>query len=118
MWLLRFEAEAERRGAKVLWAKDSAEVREHVLGICREHGLKKAIKSKSMVSEEAGLNDALEADGVRPVETDERVSCVIPGHHVPGRELYADRLVVVDAPFEWELAGNCAFVSTFAYGSG
>ena len=70
VWLLRFEAEAQRRGATVLWAKDSAEVREHVLRICREHGVKKAIKSKSMVSEEAGLNDALEASGVRPVETD------------------------------------------------
>jgi len=70
VWLLRFEAEAERRGATVLWAKDAAEAREHVLRICRTHGVKKAIKSKSMVSEEAGLNDALEANGVRPVETD------------------------------------------------
>lgn len=70
VWLLHFEAEAERRGATVLWAKDSAEACEHVLRICREHGLKKAIKSKSMVSEEAGLNDALEANGVQPVETD------------------------------------------------
>jgi Uncharacterized conserved protein containing a ferredoxin-like domain len=41
VWLLRFEAEAERRGATVLWAKDSAEACEHVLRICREHGLKK-----------------------------------------------------------------------------
>ncbi|HSH07550.1 MAG TPA: lactate utilization protein B, partial [Burkholderiales bacterium] len=32
--------------------------------------LKKAIKSKSMVSEEAGLNAALEANGVQAVETD------------------------------------------------
>lgn len=70
VWLLRFEAEALRRGATVLWAGDTAEAREHVLRICREHGLKKAIKSKSMVSEEAGLNDALEAHGVQPVETD------------------------------------------------
>jgi L-lactate dehydrogenase complex protein LldF len=70
VWLLRFEAEAVRRGATVLWAKDSDEVCEHVLRICREHGLKNAIKSKSMVSEEAGLNDALEANGVKPVETD------------------------------------------------
>ena len=55
-WLLRFEAEATRRGTKVLWAKDTAEVRRHVIEICAHHGLKKAIKSKSMVSEEAGLN--------------------------------------------------------------
>ena len=70
VWLLRFEEEAARRGTKVLWARDAAEIRRHVLEICARHGLKKAIKSKSMVSEEAGLNEALEANGVTPVETD------------------------------------------------
>ena len=69
-WLLRFEEEATRRGVKVLWAKDAEEIRRHVLEICARHGVKKAIKSKSMVSEEAGLNEALEANGVIPVETD------------------------------------------------
>ncbi len=69
-WLARFEAEAVRRGTQVLWAETSAEVRQLVLDICRRHGLVKAIKSKSMVSEEAGLNQALEAAGVTPVETD------------------------------------------------
>src|SRR4029078_7140654 len=34
------------------------------------HGLKKEIKSKSMLSEEAGLNEVLAAAGVQPVETD------------------------------------------------
>ena len=69
-WLLRFEAEATRRGTEVRWAETADEVRAHVLEICARHGLKKAIKSKSMVSEEAGLNAALEANGVRAVETD------------------------------------------------
>ena len=69
-WLLRFEAEAARRGTQVLWAETAGEVRELVLDICRRHGLAKAIKSKSMVSEESGLNEALEAGGVTPVETD------------------------------------------------
>jgi hypothetical protein len=58
---------------------------------------------------------AIELVASRPFETEERVSCVIPGHHVPGRELYADRLAVDDDPFAWELSGNCAFVSTFSY---
>jgi hypothetical protein len=40
---------------------------------------------------------------------------VIPGHHIAGREYYADRLSVRDDPFSWDLEGNCAFVSTFAY---
>ena len=69
-WLERFEAEASRRGTVVLWAESSEDVCAHVLEICRRHGVKKAIKSKSMLSEEAGLNEALEVAGVQPVETD------------------------------------------------
>jgi L-lactate dehydrogenase complex protein LldF len=70
LWLERFEQEATRRGATVLWARDGAEVCRLVVDIARRHGVKKAIKSKSMLSEEAGLNQALEAAGVQPVETD------------------------------------------------
>ena len=70
LWLERFEQEATRRGGRVLWARDGAEICRLVTDIARRHGLKKAIKSKSMLSEEAGLNAALEAAGVQPVETD------------------------------------------------
>jgi L-lactate dehydrogenase complex protein LldF len=66
----RFEREATRHGATVLYAESGAEACDLVLDICRRHGVKKAIKSKSMLSEEAGLNDALAAAGVTPVETD------------------------------------------------
>ena len=69
-WIERFEKEATRRGATVLFARDGAEASRLVLEICRLHGLKKAIKSKSMLSEEADLNRALAAAGVEPVETD------------------------------------------------
>jgi hypothetical protein len=64
---------------------------------------------------ELRVGSAIELTASRPVETDERVSCGIPGHHIAGTEYYADRLAVDDAPFEWELSGNCAYVSTFAY---
>ena len=70
LWLEKFEQEATRRGAKVLWAKDGAEVCRQVIDIARQHGVKKVAKSKSMLSEEAGLNQALEAAGIQPVETD------------------------------------------------
>jgi hypothetical protein len=70
------------------------------------HGLK---------GHELRVGEAIELSAAQPFETEERVSCVIPGHHIPGRELYADRLAVRDAPFEWELSGNCAFVSPFSY---
>ena len=70
LWLERFESVATARGATVLWAKDGAEICRHVVDIAKKHGVKKATKSKSMLSEEAGLNQALEAAGIQPVETD------------------------------------------------
>jgi len=45
------------------------------------------------------------------------VACGIPGYDRVGHELYADELVVDDEPFAWELAGNCAYASSFAYAS-
>lgn len=52
-----------------------------------------------------------------PVETDQTVTCVIPGHDQPGSELYAEVLRVDDEPYEDEFAGNCAFSSRFSYSS-
>ncbi|HTF14135.1 MAG TPA: lactate utilization protein B, partial [Burkholderiales bacterium] len=69
-WIGRFEAEAARRGATVLFAETGAEACELLIEVCRRHGVKKAIKSKSMLSEEAGVNEALEANGITPIETD------------------------------------------------
>jgi len=69
-WIERFEAEAVRRGAQVLYAESRDEACELLLEVCRRHRVKKAIKSKSMLSEEAGVNDALSAAGVTPIETD------------------------------------------------
>lgn len=69
-WIEQFERRASERGTKVLYAESAAAVRELVLELCKKHGVRKAIKSKSMVSEEVGLNEALEGAGVQPVETD------------------------------------------------
>lgn len=54
----------------VLWASDAAEARQHVLNIAKEHKVKRVTKSKSMVTEEIALNDALQESGIRTVETD------------------------------------------------
>ncbi|MBA3031854.1 MAG: iron-sulfur cluster-binding protein [Gammaproteobacteria bacterium] len=70
LWLEKFEENATARGATVLWAKDGEEICRHVAEIGLRHGVKKAAKSKSMLSEEAGLNLALTAAGIRPIETD------------------------------------------------
>lgn len=69
-WLLHFELVAQARGAIVHWAETAAEANQIICDIARQHGVKKAVKSKSMVSEECALNGALEAAGVQVVETD------------------------------------------------
>jgi L-lactate dehydrogenase complex protein LldF len=64
-------AEAVRaRGGVVHWARDGAEARAIVVGLARERGVTRVVKSKSMTSEEIGLNGALAAAGIRAVETD------------------------------------------------
>ncbi|HEY4542937.1 MAG TPA: LUD domain-containing protein, partial [Noviherbaspirillum sp.] len=70
VWLDTFEQEATRRGATVLYAETAEAASRLVVEIAQKHGVKKAIKSKSMVSEEMALNRALEAAGVQAVETD------------------------------------------------
>jgi L-lactate dehydrogenase complex protein LldF len=70
VWLDIFEERAKASGAEVLWARDGEEVGRLVVDIARRHGVTKATKSKSMLSEEAHLNEALAAAGIRPVETD------------------------------------------------
>lgn len=70
LWLETFEDQAARRGAQVLYARDGDEICRLVIDIARRHGVRKAVKSKSMLSEEADLNRALSAAGIEPVETD------------------------------------------------
>jgi hypothetical protein len=52
-----------------------------------------------------------------PVEDQEPVTCVIPGHHRTGSELYADVLSVAEGPLSFEFSGRCAYESTFEYWS-
>jgi len=70
LYLAEFERNATARGATVHWAETREDVNRIVCDIARRHGVKKAVKSKSMVTEECALNDALEAAGIEVVETD------------------------------------------------
>jgi Protein of unknown function (DUF1326) len=63
------------------------------------------------------VGNAVRARAGRPVESDAVVRCGIPGYDQPGRELVADELRIDDDPFKWELSGNCAYASRFAYAS-
>jgi L-lactate dehydrogenase complex protein LldF len=79
--------QAERKltenGVQVLWALDGQEASQHVLDIIARHGVKRIVKSKSMVSEEIGLNHVLEGAGVEVVETDLGEFIVQLGHEPP-----------------------------------
>ncbi len=69
-YLAQWIDQAEARGTSVHYAANDAEARQIVADICREEGVRRAVKSKSMASEEVALNSALEDAGVDVVETD------------------------------------------------
>ena len=66
----RFEAEAIKRGVKVFRAKTGDDLKTYLVNLCKEKGVKRIVKSKSMASEEIHLNPHLEAAGIIATETD------------------------------------------------
>ncbi|MEO7445031.1 MAG: LutB/LldF family L-lactate oxidation iron-sulfur protein [Ferruginibacter sp.] len=68
--LEEFELHFSRRGGKVIWAETGAGAIEEILAICAAKNCKTLVKSKSMVTEEIHLNDALEKNGITSIETD------------------------------------------------
>ena len=65
-----FERNVIARGGHVHWARDGAEACDIVMRLCREAGATMVTKGKSMVAEEIGLNDVLDASEIERVETD------------------------------------------------
>lgn len=64
------EANMKANGIEVLWAADAEEANKLVTEIAQRHAVNSVAKSKSMVTEEIGLNDALIEAGLQVVETD------------------------------------------------
>lgn len=69
-YLTLLERRVTEAGGHVHWARDAAEANRIVLEIAAEHGVRRAVKAKSMATEEIGLNHALEAAGIGALETD------------------------------------------------
>ena len=69
-YLERFESRLLENGAHVHWAETPADANRIIVDIAKRSACRRAVKSKSMVSEETHLNDALEAEGIDVVETD------------------------------------------------
>lgn len=64
------ETSMRENGIEVLWATDAAEANRHVLEIAQRHHVQSVVKSKSMVTEEIGLNHVLESASIGVLETD------------------------------------------------
>lgn len=97
-YLERFEAAATRLGAVVHWAADADEHNRIVAEILRERGAGHVVKSKSMLTEECGLNQYLAEQGIEVVDTDlgERIvqlrrehpsHIVLPAIHIKKEEV-------------------------------
>ncbi len=68
--LEQFTQACRRNGTVVHRAADAAEACGIALSLLRTHAARRVVKSKSMVTEEIGLNEALERDGIEVTETD------------------------------------------------
>ena len=63
-------ANVRKNGGHVFFAEDSEAALDYCLATARKHKAKLAVKGKSMVSEEIGLNTALKEAGIDVAETD------------------------------------------------
>src|SRR5215831_18922947 len=63
-YLMQFEANATRNGVVVHWAADAKEHNDIVLSIMRSNNIMRVVKSKSMLTEECGLNEYLASNEI------------------------------------------------------
>jgi len=68
--LEEFEKVFTNRGGKVVWAENASHAIEEIVKICKAKNCKMLVKSKSMVTEEIHLNQAMEENGIESIETD------------------------------------------------
>jgi L-lactate dehydrogenase complex protein LldF len=69
-YLLQFEANAKANGITVHWAADAAEHNRIVHQLITSKGVTRMVKSKSMLTEECGLNEYLAEHGVEVIDSD------------------------------------------------
>jgi L-lactate dehydrogenase complex protein LldF len=69
-YLIEFEKNATANGIQVHWAADAAEHNGIIYDLLKKHGAKNIVKSKSMLTEECGLNDYLHHKGFEVTDTD------------------------------------------------
>jgi L-lactate dehydrogenase complex protein LldF len=85
--LVAFERAVTAAGGHVHWARDAEEANRIVVDLVAATGERKVVKVKSMTTQEAGTNAALEAAGITPVETDLAELIVQLGDDLPSHFL-------------------------------
>jgi L-lactate dehydrogenase complex protein LldF len=70
LYLQAYERKVAESGGHVHYARNAVEANAIVLDLCTRRGARAVTKGKSMISEEIGLNAALEAAGIEAIETD------------------------------------------------
>jgi L-lactate dehydrogenase complex protein LldF len=68
--LVELKGRLEANGCRVFVAADAAAARDYILELARACRVKRAVKGKSMTTEEIELNPAMERAGIEPIETD------------------------------------------------
>jgi len=86
-YLEQLEAAVTAAGGTVHWAADAEEANRIVADLVKATGETEVVKVKSMATQEIGLNEALEAEGVRAYETDLAELIVQLGHDRPSHIL-------------------------------
>lgn len=69
-YLELFEKKASENGFVIHWARDAAEHNQIVYQILSSRGIRKVVKSKSILTEECHLNPYLESKNIEVVDTD------------------------------------------------
>lgn len=82
-YLVQFEKNAQANGIRIHWAADAKEHNEIVHAIIKKHAINHIIKSKSMLTEECGLNEYLENQGIEVIDTDLGERIVQLAHESP-----------------------------------
>ncbi|WP_433049041.1 LutB/LldF family L-lactate oxidation iron-sulfur protein [Dactylosporangium sp. CS-033363] len=85
--LTQLEEQVTARGGHVHWARDANEANAIVADLVRAAGADEVVKVKSMATQEIGLNEALEAQGIAAWETDLAELIVQLGHDKPSHIL-------------------------------
>ncbi|AGH38580.1 Lactate utilization protein B [Bibersteinia trehalosi USDA-ARS-USMARC-188] len=69
-YLYQLSEKVTQNGGKVFFAETAEDATNYIKQVAKEKNAKKIVKSKSMVTEEIGMNHVLEAEGIKVVETD------------------------------------------------